>query len=96
MNKRYRLRVTDILRGGISLAMEHDFNALSIAIVCNLDADYVLKRAKEKSLRSPYSALAILKEWKEIAYMGRIPDELSGIINGEIRNADDPQLESGK
>lgn len=77
---------------GLKVRIERMTTATMIGNIVDRDPDFILKQASEKSQALPVSIDKVLGNWFIRSTVGNYPDELTGIIDGKIRDIDTPQL----
>lgn len=71
----------------LKIHIERKTTATMIGNLVDRDPDFVLKKASEKSRSLPVSIDKVLGNWFIRSTVGNYPDELTGIIDGKIRDA---------
>ena len=77
---------------GLKAYIERKTTATMIGNIVDRDPDFILKQASEKSKTLPVSIDKVLANWLFRSTTGNYPEELTGIIDGKIRDIDTPQL----
>ena len=79
----------------LKVHIERRTTATMIGNIVDRDPDFILKQASEKSKTLPVSIDKVLANWFIRSTVGNYPDELTGIIDGDIRDIDIPKLGDG-